>query len=280
MSLLATNWKNRLYPYVPLMVRRAKRVFFGWRWFRGHYATWEDAQVRAATYDQPRILKKVLHATLEVKAGRAAYERDSVLFHEPAVEAELLDCLRRVAANNGGRLRVLDFGGSLGTTYWQHRTELQLLTELRWDVVEQAHFVEAGRLHLQNDVLRFFKTIDEAEYECPHDILLASTVVQYVRDPHSLLTEFAARSFRYLVLHNLPLHDDESDYVTIEHVPPKIYPATYPAWFLNRVRFLAHFKSNYEVEKSYASTAIWDRGWYDYPSSGLMLRRITPELSA
>jgi len=270
------NWKTRLRPYVPALARRAKRVFFGWRWFRGRYPTWEKAQPHAASYDEPSILAKVLHATLEVKAGRAAYERDSVLFFQPVVEAELLACLEQVAAAAGGRLRVLDFGGSLGTTYWQHRARLGHLAELRWDVVEQAHFVEAGRKHLQDDTLRFFPTIDAAERACAHDVLLASGVVHCLPAPHAMLTDFAARALPWLILHNLPLHDDEPDYVMIEHVPPDIYPATYPVWFLNRARFLAHFAAGYTVEQSYASTAIWDRGWQDYPSSGLMLRRRAP----
>ena len=272
----ASDWKSRLRPHVPLVVRRAKRALFGWRWFRGRYPTWAAASPHAVGYDGPGILDKVLQATLEVKAGRAAYERDSVLFHEPAIEADLLACLEQVAAERGGRLRVLDFGGSLGTTYWQHRGALGRQAELRWDVVEQPHFVEAGRQHLQDGTLRFFATIEEAARDGGHDMLLASGVLHCLPDPHTWLDRWARTGPPVLLFHNLPLHDDGPDHVRIEHVPPEIYPASYPVWFFNRAGFLGHFADHYDVARSYASTAVWPIGWRDYPSTGLMLRRRAP----
>jgi putative methyltransferase (TIGR04325 family) len=264
--------KKALRPYIPAPVLRIKRALFDWRWFRGRYSTWSEAQKHATGYDQPSILNKVLHATLEVKAGRAGYERDSFLFAVREVEKGLLEALQGVAAGDGGRLRVIDFGGSLGSSYWQHRPELDALREVRWDVVEQSHFVEAGRRFLQDDRLRFFCSIAEAEQAVAHQVLLASGVVHCLPDPHRFLDEFVSHRFQWLVFHNVPLHDDEPDYVMIEHVPPHIYQATYPVWFLNRARFMAHFLRDYTVVQQYPSTAIWNRGWYDYPSTGLVLK--------
>jgi putative methyltransferase (TIGR04325 family) len=275
---LITELKKKLRPFVPLFVFRLKRAIFGWRWFRGRYASWDKARVKAIGYDEPRILAKVLSATLEVKAGRAAYERDSVLFFERAVDAELLTCLRQVASQYDGRLRVLDFGGALGSSYWQHRHELSDLVELRWDVVEQAHFVTAGQNHLQDGQLQFFHTLEAAlsgANDCAHNVLLASGVIHCLPSPHAVLDQLVRCGVPWMIFHNLPLHSDDSDYVMIQHVPPEIYAATYPVWFLNRRRFLDHFTNRYAVARAYASAAVWIRGWNDYASSGMLLKQVS-----
>jgi putative methyltransferase (TIGR04325 family) len=268
------DWKAGFRPLVPIWVRRLKRHLFGWRWFRGHYKTWSEAQAVAIGYDAPTILEKVLRATLEVKAGRGAFERDSVVFETAASDTQLIAELLKIANRNGGRLRVLDFGGSLGTTYWQHRRELNGLVEMRWDVVEQTHFVEAGRTYVAGGSLNFFRDIDEAERHVRHDVLLISTTLQFLPNPHSFLDEIVTRGFPFLLLHNVPLHDDEADYLMVEHVPPDIYTASYPAWFFNRSKFYAHFSAHYVLDVSYASPAIWWVGLHDYPSTGLVFRRL------
>jgi putative methyltransferase (TIGR04325 family) len=74
--------------------------------------------VEASTgYDSEIILEKTRDALLKVKNGEAAYERDSVLFDEIQYAWPLLTSLMWVAAQAKGILNVLDFGGSLGTTY-------------------------------------------------------------------------------------------------------------------------------------------------------------------
>ena len=266
-------WKKLVRPFVPTFAYRLKRALFGWRWFRGRYTRWDQAQAHSTGYGEPGILAKVLHATLEVKAGRAVYERDSVLFYEPAADAELLANLRYVAAQCGGRLRVLDFGGALGTMYWQHRSFLIGLSELAWDVVEQPHFVAAGQKYVQDGVLRFFPTIAEAISQSRYDVLLISGVVNFLPDPHGTMEQLVGLGAPWMIFHNVPLHDNDSDYVMVEHVPPEIYPAIYPMWFFNRQIFMAHFNGRYTPIRLYASPAVWERGLNNYCSTGMLLQK-------
>jgi hypothetical protein len=88
-----------------------------------------------------------------------------------------------------------------------------------------------------------------------------------------MMAEFVARRFDYLLFHKLPLHDSDPDYLRVEHVPPLIYRASYPVWFFNRERFLAHFAGQYDVIWTYPSAAVWPVGLGEYPSTGLLLRR-------
>ncbi|MEO7412909.1 MAG: methyltransferase, TIGR04325 family [Opitutaceae bacterium] len=243
------------------------------RWFRGPYQNWAEAERASSSYADPRILEKVLRATLAVREGKAAYEQDSVLFSEPACEFPLLAALLHVAARNEGRLRVLDFGGSLGSTYWRHRAWLPAGPLLRWTVVEQGHFAEAGSRHLESDTLRFQSSFEEAVVAADADVFVASTSLQYLRSPREFIAGVLRQRFPYLLFHNLPLRDDLTDCIMVQDVPPEIYPASYPVWFFNRLSFLELFADGYDLFASYPSTAVWNVNGREMPSTGLVFKR-------
>jgi len=265
--------KSAAKAVVPAPFRRAARALFGWRWFEGDHATWAEALAVCGGYDDAAIVERVLAATIAVRDGRAAFERDGVLFGEPVPEPGLLAALRKAAVARGSPLRILDFGGALGTTYWRHRTELAGLAGPAWDVVEQARFVAAGSERLAGPALRFFADVDEAEALGAHDLLLASTALQYLQDPAEALESWMRRGFPWLLFNNLPLHAGAPDRIAVQRVPPDIYPASYPVWFFNRERFLGRFEGRYEIVLEFASEAVWPVGWGRYPSTGLLLRR-------
>jgi putative methyltransferase (TIGR04325 family) len=84
--------------------------------FEGSYNTWQEADAHCNGYDNMDILEKVLFATLKVKNGEAVYERDSVIFDQIEYSWPVLTGLMWAAAQNSGCLKVLDFGGSLGSS--------------------------------------------------------------------------------------------------------------------------------------------------------------------
>ncbi|HVT73976.1 MAG TPA: methyltransferase, TIGR04325 family [Lacunisphaera sp.] len=267
------TWKRRLRPFVPRTFRTWWRLRFGWRWFEGDYGTWAEARAKCRGYDDARIVEKVLQTTLLVAAGRGAYERDGVLFAEPKPEPGLIAALREVASARRGRLRLLDFGGGLGTTYWRHRAALSDLEALRWDVVEQAPFAAAGRRHFSGGALHFFESIAEAQRTGPHDALLVSTTLQYLEAPHAVLGTWMSPGWPFIVFNNLPLHRRLPDRLAVQRVPPEIYPGSYPVWFFNRERFLDQLSSGYELVREFASEAVWSVNRREYPSTGLLLKR-------
>src|SRR4051812_10476410 len=132
------TWKSVAQAVLPQgLVQLARARYSGVR-FHGAYQDWRAARMASRGYDDETIVARVLAATLAVQRGEAAYERDSVLFKEPEYDYRLLAGLLRVAAEKGGRLRVLDFGGALGSSYWRHRAWLKNIGDFRLDVGEQA----------------------------------------------------------------------------------------------------------------------------------------------
>lgn len=260
---------------VPPPVRVAARAAFGWRWFKGHYESWRAARAACGGYDEGAILECVRSATAAVRDGRAAFERDGVRFAEPAGEPGLLAALRTVADAAERPWAVLDFGGSLGTTWWRHRTEIERLGIGRWDVVEQLRFVAAGRAEFERPPLRFFETVAAAEAEARHELLLASGTLQYLEEPRAVIAGWLAHEPPWVLLNNVPLHVGAPDRLAVQRVPPEICPASYPVWFFNRESLLAAFAGRYDIAAEFASEAVWPVGWTTYASTGLLLRRRT-----
>jgi putative methyltransferase (TIGR04325 family) len=228
--------------WLPPAARRSLATLAGRRLrFEPVRGTWADAVARSSGYDHASILQRVVVATREVVAGRAAYERDSVLFHEPSVRFEILAPLLRAALRHGGRLDVIDFGGSLGTLYRQCRPHLPLAT-LRWQVVEQPAFVAAGRAEFTTAELSFHDALNDLPGPVVPRVLVASSVLQYLPDPMRHLKAWAAaREVDTVIIDRTPMSGAAEHALAIQHVPRHIYPASYPCWVLSRVRLLEAF---------------------------------------
>lgn len=132
---------------------------------------------------------------------------------------------------------MLDFGGALGSFYFQHRKFLSRLSGCRWAVVEQKHFVSFGRAEMQDNVLKFNETIDTCLAEGAVDVIFVSGVLQYIEAPYAMLAELTRAKAQYLLIDRTPFVAGDQDRLTNQSVPEAIYKANYPAWFFSREKF-------------------------------------------
>jgi putative methyltransferase (TIGR04325 family) len=216
----------------------------------GNYSTWDDALRDSAGYHDPEVLRRAVEAARLVREGNAAFERDGVAFARSDFRWPVLCALYRLAARTS-RLHVLDFGGALGSIYYQHRMLLADLPQVRWAIVEQAAHVEAGRAEFRTAQLDFYHTVDEALTDAPLDALLLSGVLQTLQTPYDFLAEAVERRFPTIILDRVPLMKDDTTRLTVQHVPRRIYAASYPAWFLSESRLLAIVDSRYRLVTSW-----------------------------
>jgi len=221
--------------------------------FGGNYKTWNEACKASGGYDSDVILNKVKDALLKVKNGEAVYERDSVLFDEVEYSWPLLAGLLWIASRNGNRLNLVDFGGSLGSSYYQNRKFLAHLPELKWNIVEQKKFVECGKRYFEDEHLKFYYNVDDCLKEQHADAILLSSVIQYLEKPYDLLREVIHKRFKYIIIDRTAFIDTGDDRITVQKVPPEIYQASYPAWFFNRQKFLDYFSGEYELIADFES---------------------------
>lgn len=231
--------------------------------FKGNYDTWEDASAQCSGYSAETIFEKTKTAALAVRRGEALFERDSVLFHREDYAWQVVGALNSVAAPDHGRLSVLDFGGSLGSAYFQNRKLLHFLPAVRWCVVEQPELVAFGKAEMEDDVLRFCGTIGEAVERHRPNVVLFGSVLQYLPSPHEILRTVFSTGIGSIVIDRTAFHAGDKDRLTIQRVSPEIYDASYPAWFLS----LQAMKQEFE-RAGYRLVTEWicDE---DYPLEGL-----------
>jgi putative methyltransferase (TIGR04325 family) len=206
--------------------------------FTGDYASWADAKAASDGYQSPVILERTTSALLKVKRGEALYERDSVILDHPEYPFPVVAALLRAAVRMQGRLSVLDFGGSLGSTYFQCRRLLAGVPAVEWLVVEQPGHVARGRELFEDDGLRFFETADECVARHLPNVLLLSGVLQCLPNPHDVLRGLLQHGIPHLILDRTALIRTDRDRLTVQSVPEWIYPATYPAWFLSETKLI------------------------------------------
>jgi putative methyltransferase (TIGR04325 family) len=216
--------------------------------FTGPYGSWAEAQSRSTGYGSEEILERVKAAALKVRSGQAAYERDGVVFSRGEYSFPLLATLLRASLAADGRLNVMDFGGSLGSSYYQNRNFLAELKSFRWSVVEQPGVVECGRAGFQDEQLRFYASTDEClSLERPN-VALFSSVLQYLEQPFKLLETIAEMKIPHVIIDRTPflVRPGSRDLVAVQHVPASIYPASYPVWLFAQESISRALASSYQ----------------------------------
>lgn len=243
--------------------------------FIGAYPNWQAAVKDAKGYDDEVILQQVIAKTKLVVTGEAAFERDGVVFDKPEYSYPLLALLLRAASENNNKLSVLDFGGSLGSTYFQCRSFLQGIDSLKWRVVEQSHFVVAGNTCFADDILSFYNTIaDSARFFQPN-VVLFSSVLQYLPEPFVILQEAISSKTDYIVIDRNPFIVKGDTALSLQKVPKKIVESSYPVWLFNEQELKQVFVEKYvEIASFDAIDGTIGQGRLTASFKGIIFKRI------
>jgi putative methyltransferase (TIGR04325 family) len=223
---------------------------FGWF---GNYASWADANKKCTGYDSDTILNTVKSSVLKVKNGEAVYERDSVLFDKMQYSEPLLNAFKEIATQSNQMLHITDFGGSLGSSYFQNRNYLNQLQDFKWNIVEQKHFVDCGKKFIEESGLKFYYTIEEALLQSMPNTLFLSSVIQYFEKPYQLIEKCLQYGFEYIIIDRTAFLESLNERITVQIVPDFIYKASYPAWFFNEQKFISAFTDKYQLINEFDS---------------------------
>ena len=167
------------------------------------------------------------------------------------------------AAKCGGNLRVLDFGGSLGSTYYQNKKFLDQLDSVVWSVVEQKHFVVTGKNDFSDERLHFYDDIESCIQEQNPNVLILSSVLQYIEKPYELLDKLLKYDFQFVLFDRTPFSPNNQDRITLQIVPPMIYSASYPCWIFNETFLLDYFRiKSYSLLEKFQVDDIDNQGLY------------------
>ena len=131
-------------------------------------------------------------------------ERDSLIFDHIEYSYPLLSGLLWIAGINKGRLNVLDFGGSLGSTYFQNKYFLDSIPQVNWCIVEQPDFVRTGTELFADERLHFFDSIESCISAYDINLVLLSSVLQYLEKPYELIENIISKHPEFIIIDRTP----------------------------------------------------------------------------
>lgn len=231
--------------YLTSLYLKLKSLWKPYGYF-GNYSSWEEAVQSAGGYDDLSIFNKVKEASAAVRDGKANFERDGLTFSEP-FQWEALKWIEKLAAGKR-KLRIIDFGGALGSHYYPVKQALSEI-QFEWIVIEQEGFVSIGNNEFADGMLSFSSDLN-AELKKGADLVLFGCVLPYLPEPYTVLDTVMKAKVPSILIDKHPLISSDSDRLTVQRIPPSIYTASYPAWFFGQRKFEA-FMSDYKLVDSY-----------------------------
>jgi putative methyltransferase (TIGR04325 family) len=242
--------KDLLRPWIPPRISefrgRSKRLRLD-----DAIESWDAAKRQSIGYQDPRIIRNVELAARRVLRGQAQFERDGVAFATADVNWPIATGLLLAAARNPGSLRVLDYGGSLGSQYFQCRGLLSALPHVNWTVVEQEALVSVGREMLTHPNLFF---VEEHDHSVPWNAsaVLFSSVLQYLDDPLAPLCRSVEAGADVVVIDRTPISRIAESLPTIQISSMSFGTTTYPAWVLGETALQEVLLPNYAEVSSFS----------------------------
>ena len=211
--------------------------------FWGDYLSWEDAIVQAeevsgikAGYSTDAIYETTVKWYKE--RVRLSEERD-LLFEGP----DNFECLSSLlyVMQEVGKLNLLDFGGSLGNTYYKYKGLLDK-DKINWNIVEQEEYVRFGKENIKE--LSFWGDVDECLENQKINCVLFSGSIQYVKSPFAVMKHIFDSDVEYAIFDRIPLCINTESKIVNQNVPSRIYCATYPLWLINLEQLICFMKEN------------------------------------
>ena len=247
--------------WLPQGIRDALNRLFGYAiYFQGEFEDWQSAKHASSGYHDDQLVKRLCSAAIEVRDGNAAWEQDGQIWDHITSDMPIFAAMARVALSRGGGISVLDFGGGLGSGYFQCRAFFPDSKLRSWAVVEQPRLANFGREEISRDALRFFRSIEDALAWKDADVALFSGVLQYLEDPWEILNCIINSAIPYLIIDRHPCTITR-EMITVQVIPSSMYSASYPSWLFDCPRMLERLGEHYDL------LAAWDgkdpaiRGW-------------------
>lgn len=213
---------------------------------RGPFTSWAKARKQSTGYDSEEVISAVVSAAQSAQGLEGVFEKDAVLVGPERRSWPLTASLLFASTVLDHKFRVIDFGGSLGSTYF-HNCDFLEGTELEWVVIEQREFVEVGRRYFENERLVFFDDINHGIDTSLPLVALLSSSLQYVENPSVVLRNLLDLKPEFVILDRTPFHEGGDDILMVQDVSPKIYKASYPVWILSKSKLMSSMAEDYEL---------------------------------
>lgn len=237
----------------PQVINYLKNIFirfFQKKYIYDGYGDWDSAKYATSGYDSGEIIRKVDDAASLAKAGFVSYERDGVTFDDSKLNWHLLTALF-LARESKNNMNILDFGGSLGSAYFQHKQFLDLISNYSWGVVEQDRFYKIGKSKYQDANLIFYKNIDVYLTKVSPNLVVLGSSLQYIQEFDELLNKISNSKAKVLLIDRTPFSKLNNHILAIQKIPRTIYDGSYPIRIFSLALFKKSLKKNWKILSIY-----------------------------
>ncbi|WP_395747011.1 methyltransferase, TIGR04325 family [Prosthecobacter sp.] len=228
---MGRKWKALLKGLVPplvlALVKKAAQPRQQQPTWAGIYPALGDVPVVDGTYDDARRVGE-MSAHAGILLAQIQEGKKPVLWHEMMATVAAV-----VAAERGG-VRVLDFGGGMGTGFMHLISTLPETARIEYDVIEMEQMCAAGRALFVNEKRLRFHTTQLHDGERP-DIVYVNSVLQYIEDYAAKLRELAALQAPWVLL----VRTAAGDFPTFATRQLNLPGQVLPYWFFNRDEIVA-----------------------------------------
>ena len=223
--------------------------------YTGSYQNWKNAIENSKGWNDNKILKKIIKSTNFCLENNGHYERDGEILSDNKYPTKIVEFLNEVTKEDE---QILDYGGSLGSLYYQIRSKINL-KNLTWIIFEQKSFFEASKDIKKNKEIYFIDNFYKLHNFNP-SIIIFSSVLQYLENPLKALNEIKINdknldnAVKYIIIDRIILSDADKDQIYVQKNPLKHLNSSYPIRFFSKELFLKSFFPDYRlnyIDKSY-----------------------------
>ena len=214
----------------------------------GNYKSWEEALKLSKGYSDHKIFEKTKKSLESVLLKQAKFERDSFLFYTESYDETLLSILTKIKKKIK-RIHLCDFGGSLGSLHFQHRSIFKSIL-IDWNVVEQKHYVKYANNKIDIENLYFYDNLNFLSKK-RINVALFSSSLQYLKYPYQILDKMIKKKISNIIIHRSPFMKN-NEIIKIQYIPKHIYDASYPIRILNINKICKKLKkAGYKINSQY-----------------------------
>lgn len=171
--------------------------------------------------------KWIENSLKKIYALREIAEKENIIPEVTRYRESILPVVASMAYNEKGEIKILDFGGSLGFTYYQVIQSLPSAENFEFHIVENEAVCEAGReFFKQNEKIIFYSDLPNSNKR--FDIIHMSSSIHYVEKWQDIIARMRLYQPRYILFTDL-LAGNIPTYASIQNY----YGSKIPVWFLN-----------------------------------------------
>ncbi len=211
---------------------------------KGNYKTWKKAKKNSDGYEDKKIFEKVKKNFLLSRKLKNRYEQDSLIINKPRYSlSSSLGII--LSAKVLKKINIIDYGGSLGTIYFQYKKIIDNIQLIKWNIVEQDAFVNFGKKNIKDKKINFYSNLNECLLKQRPNVFFASSSLQYVEYPYKILKKVSNfKNIKFIIIDKSPFHPNVET-IKIQHNPRSIYKQSYPVHIFNKSKMIKFMHKNH-----------------------------------